>query len=118
MRKGIWKDVDELLSQGQVPSIVLPKAARIIGASKRPVGRPRGKVQRPVMATPAGHRLYCQAPGCTARIRKHAETIVCSERCKNELLTYSSLVVRILTGETSAREYPGYYRSTRRKRAA
>lgn len=116
-RRGLWGEVDALLKRGQVPAIVLPKAARIVGGSGRGPGRPRlsERERRPRMATPSGERLRCQLPGCQNRISKAAEAIVCSERCRTELLAYVTLVKAILEGQLSAREYPGYYRSGRRK---
>lgn len=109
-KSNLWKQVDELVTQGKQVVVTVPAGTEIKN-SKRPPGRPRvnppGKpLHGMVMATPSGHQMRCRNIGCNEKMGKYDLDIVCSEECRAELRDFCEHMLNILNGVMPPEDLP------------
>lgn len=115
MSRGLWDQVRDIVKKGGTPSVELPKVCEVV-APKGPPGRPRvvpdGENQdfMGVMKTPMGWRMRCRAFGCSRKLKLTKAGIVCSDKCKRELLQFCLDTIAVLTEKTPPQEYPARWR--------
>lgn len=115
----LWSQVEELLEKGENPQIQLHPGTAMGRAKRRP-GTPRKtdptkpKHQRYghlPCHSPSGTMMRCRRPGCSTKLPSSQYEIVCSDECKEVLVSQCEILLYILKGKGDVRDLPSNMRS-------